>query len=201
MTPGRPHNQPPAHSPSGVRLRHSGAWAVRRARSIAGENALLMREAAYTPIAPARRSATVVAPQRVLAYEICRLRRLVRGHGVINVLCHDLPRRARGASIFTVEREAMHSRCAGRPRAAVPAGTGRCTFVDPVAVFIGGLRVPAHARHQLDDWALHHSDGSTLHLPMKCTSMLVNVYSGPGATRGKGSGGVGKRHAGDGSRH
>jgi hypothetical protein len=143
---------------------------------------------------------------------------------VINVLRHDLPRLARYASIFTVEREATHSRCPGRARIAAPAGPACSADVDAVAAFIDRRHAPTQARRGSGCHPWHSPatcavepftarwttrscsragsfNGSMLHLSARCTSVLVNVYSGPGATRGKGSGGVGKRHAGDGSRH
>jgi hypothetical protein len=208
MRSARPRNRPLSFSPTGLRMRRFGALA---ARSAPGESALAMRGS--RPLAPRSiaqrpgRGAVAKRPGLHADHQYdpgCR-------HGVINVLRHDLPRHAPRANIYAVEREATNSRNPEWARIAAPAGTERVATIGNVAAFIRRLRAPseicaaeAASRASLGSMARIFSsgcDGSRLHLPARCTSVLVNVYSGPGATRGKGSGGVGKRHAGDGSRH
>lgn len=130
---------PPDDAPRHPDAPRFGTWAVPRAGSMPGENALVMRETRCARVSRARRPATAVAPPGLPAYGIHPPCPLVSRHGVINVLCHDLPRRARDANISNVEREAMQSRCAGRTLGAMSAGTARCTAAEPVAAFIGRL--------------------------------------------------------------
>jgi hypothetical protein len=189
-----------------------------------GENALMMRgsrplaagSVAYRPV----RGAIAGSP----GVHANQPRRPERPHEVINVLCHDLPRPVSRAIISSVEREATHSRCCGWARTVASRRTGYVAAVDAFAVFIDRRHTPARAQRRSGcrPWrspaicaaepftarrvarpCAHATDpnGCKLHLPLKCNSMLANVYSGPGATRGEGSGGVGKRHAGHGSEH
>jgi hypothetical protein len=145
------------------------------------------------------------------------------GTEIINVLRHDLPRPERPANISTVEREASHLRRPGRACSAAQANTDRRAASDVIAAFIDYNQASGRARRgeccalQLSAaraversgaWRIAGScvssrvlDGPMLRLSARCTSVLASVYSGPGATRGEGSGGVGTRHAGDGSRH
>jgi hypothetical protein len=138
-----------------------------------------------------------------------------RRHGVINVLCHDLPRPAGPANITSVEREASHSCCPGRAHSTTPTGTRRRGAPDASPVFIGCREASVKTRrgsgcrplrsstareigpsgaYRMADPSVRSS--SILHLPAICISVLANVYSGPGMTCGEGSGGVGTQHAG-----
>jgi hypothetical protein len=207
-------------APTGVRKRHCGASAGRRARSHTQRNAQAMRDDRTLSAVPAanrpRRRATAGCPAS-RAYEAHRL----GGRDAdINVLCHDLPRTLSNASMFSVERRSTRLRCPGRARIAAPAGIGHAAAVDAVWVFIGHLQARTPTRRRPGQGPLHSSvicaaeprctrwractrlpSGSKLHPSARCTNVLVSVYTGPGATRGASSGGVGRRHAGDGREH
>jgi hypothetical protein len=170
-----------------MRMRRFGALATVNAR----RNALAMRDsrpliAGSAAQQPAR--GAVAGRSGSATYHPRRRERRPR---VINVLRHDLPSHAPHANIPTVEREATHSRCPGRARIVAPAVVDRFVAVDAVAAFIDRRSCARATR----------LNGSMLHLVPICNSVLVNVYSGRGTTRGDRSGGVGKQHAGDGSRH
>jgi hypothetical protein len=157
---------------------------MRRARPRPAENAQAMRNrrpwiAVSAAPRPARDADTRHPGPHAHDPQPARRRR-----GVINVLPHDLPRPARHANITTVERKATRSRCEAHARMAAQARTGRAAAVDFIPAFI--------------DSRLERACASRLHHQARCTSVLAVVYSGPGATRGKGSGGVGMRDAGDG---
>ena len=162
----------------------------------------------------------------------CQNRRLVHSRGasppsevperwrrVINVLCHDLSRRARPANILTVEREPMHSRCCRGAGITTTANTGRRAKAGATTAFIcygqasdqvrcrsrRGLPQPSAPRTRWLSSTCRLTVAvmrgtSILHRSFICTSVLASVYSGSGETRGEGSRGVGTRHAGDSSR-
>lgn len=134
--------------------------------------------------------------------------------GVINVLPHDLPTPTWRATIFTMERNVRHCGFRRASRAA-PADTDRGTSTDVVSTFIDSGPASVKARRGSADAPLRPSvsralahprarrmptssvrpEASTvpvLHPMVKCNSVLDSVYSGPGTTRGNGSGGVGK---------
>lgn len=180
MSSSRPRNRPLGLSLPGAGERHIGRLAARGARGMLGENPAAVLDA--RPLAP--QVGCVLAGSCISgehpAYQAHGPRRPGRPHRVINVLCHDLPRPERLVNIPAVERETSHLRWAGRARHTAPADACRPAAPDAYTTFIdGGLLSPRSTR------------GSVLHLSMICTSVLVNVYSGPGGSRGKRSRGVG----------
>jgi hypothetical protein len=191
MASSRPRDQPLGLSLSGASARHPKDLAAPGARGMSGANAVAMLDG--RPLAP--RVGRVMVGSRIAGDH-----RAYQAHGprcpqpplrVINVLRHDLPKPAQRTNIPTVERETSHLRWAGRVRRTAPADACRLTALHASTTFIYCDRVPARAGN----------GGSVLHPGGICTNVLVNVYSGPGWSRCKGSGGVGIRHAGDASRY
>jgi hypothetical protein len=220
MRLSRPRNRPLALFPSDVAAHRFGALAVQPPWAVPGENAatILGSRSLACDVDHATDDSCMAATRP--CHQIRRPRRLGSWRRVINVLCHDLPRPARPENISVVEREAMHLRGPGRARGAALASTDCRATPDAIVVFIDCDRALTKARC----WSACRSPqrsvtravepcracqigcsctrcSSTLHLSARCTSVLASVYSDPGTSRGKGSGGAGKRHAGDGSRH
>jgi hypothetical protein len=204
---------------------HIAGLAARGPCGTSRENAITMLDS--RPLAPRVGCATAglcLSGERP-GYQAHRSRRPRRWRRVINVLRHDLPRPARRANMPTVERDARYLRCPGRVRSAASADTGRPVAPDAIAVFIDCHQASTRVRRWSEFHRLQPSSasrviepptvlqvtsfharsrvrgGSVLHLSAICTSVPGNVYSCPGASRGKGSGGVGIRHAGNASRY
>ena len=220
----QPRTRPLALSASGVRVHRFGALAVPPSPVNAGRNALAMRGSRPLASQIGRETACSYIAAQSLGCQARPPRRLERWHRVINVLCHDLPRPARRVNMASVERDAGHLRCLGRVGGAVGANAGSQAAASTLAPFIDGDQTGTEVRRGLEYRPLQQAalrpeeprnvwrmarfsvrssgcNGSLLHPSAKCNSVLDNVYSGPDTTCTKGSGGVGKRHAGDGSRH
>jgi hypothetical protein len=188
------------------------------------ESAQIMRDSRRLIVGSVANRPAACAAARRPDWRACRAHRPRGCRGDINVLRHDLPRHVSHANISTVERKTTRLRCPERAPIPAPAGTDHAAEVGAVATFIGRPRTRTQARRRPWQRPSHLSaipavgpcrvcwmtctctrsselGGSKLHLSTRCTSVLASVYSSPGATRGKSSGGVGKRHAGDGRRH
>jgi len=179
-----PRNSPLRYPSRGERARRASSPEMRRAHPTSAESAQAMRNRGPRIAVSAAERPARDADTRDPGPQVHDPRRARRRRGVINVLRHDLRRRARHANITTVEREATRSRCDARGRMTAQGRTGRAAAVDPLSAFI--------------DSRLERPYASRLHHQARCTSVPVIVYSGAGATRGKGSGGVGTTDADDG---
>jgi hypothetical protein len=221
MRSGRAGIRPPTSCLFGARMPRSGTSGMRLRRSSTAENLQAMRNRRFliatSPTHSPARSAAIQRPA-AQAWRRCHPRRCRED---INVLRHDLQGAAPSANITTVERKRTHSSCSVREHAVAQAGIDHRAGTASRAAFIclpwrverarrrpelHPSRSPARCagrqccmgRTECAGIPTGGCDGSQLHPSAKSNNVLAIVYSGSGASRGKCSGGVGKRDAGDG---